>query len=156
MSLNLRWVDESEYDRVGEARMYCYGAAAGDRERFCDSVTLGKQFTGDALLAERGGRAVGTATSLRLRMWVRGGAVPCQGVAWVGTVKTARRGGSASSNDQGVATRIMHETLRLAREQGQGVSALMPYRGWSYDDLRNGISERRHAWTAPIAVFPKG
>src|SRR5688500_13361363 len=94
MSLNLRWVDESEYDRVAEARMYCFGTAAGERERFRDSVSLDRNaLPGDVLLAERGGRSVGTATSLDLRMWVRGGAVSCQGVAWVGTVKTSRRGG---------------------------------------------------------------
>ena len=156
MSLNLRWVDESEYDRVGEARMYCYGAAIGERERFRDSVTIGKQYDGDVLLAERGGRAVGTATSLKLRMWVRGGAVSCQGVAWVGTVKTARRGGSGASNDPGVATRVMNETLRLARDQGHVVSALMPFRGSFYEHFGYGINERRCAWTVPVAVFPKG
>src|SRR5688572_16673605 len=141
--LNLRWVNESEYDRVAEARMYCYGTAAAERERFREGVTVGRDYEGDVLLAERDGRLVGTATSLNLRMWVRGGAVPCQGVAWVGTVKTSRRG------SPGVATQVMHETIRLARDRGLVVSALMPFRGSYYEHFGYGVMERRCAWTVP-------
>jgi predicted acetyltransferase len=161
MSLNLRWVDESDYDRVGETRMYCYGSVTRDRQRFVDGVRGDPLVApGDCLLAERAGRAVGTATSLSLRMWVRGGVVPCQGVAWVGTVKTSRRGASgpagAAAGEPGIATRIMHETLRRARERGQVISALMPFRGSFYEHFGYGIMERRVAWTVPISIFPHG
>jgi predicted acetyltransferase len=156
MSLNLRWVDESEYDRVAEARMYCYGSAAGEREQFKESFSLNRKLIpGDILLAERGGRTVGTATNLDMRMWVRGGAVSCQGVAWVGTVKTSRRG-STVNKEPGVATRVMNETLRLARERGHVVSALMPFRGSFYEHFGYGVMERRCAWTVPISIFPSG
>lgn len=157
MSVNLRWVDESEYDRVLEARTYCYGGSGADRERFRDSPSLQRDvMPGDMLLAERGGRVVGTATSLPLRMWVRGGVVTCQGVAWVGTVKTSRRAGSKSSGEAGIATRVMNETIRLARERGDVVSALMPFRGSYYEHFGYGIMERRCAWTAPLSIFPAG
>src|SRR5690348_2024005 len=99
MNLELNWVNPSQYDRVAEARMYCYGSAGADLERFKESFTLNRQLLpGDILLATRNGRPVGTATSLDLRMWVRGGVVPCQGVAWVGTVKTSRRASYNSNN----------------------------------------------------------
>ena len=65
---------------------------------------------GDYLLAERNGTGIGTATSLRLTMSVRGSPVSCQGVAHVGTIKTERRKG-------GVATAVMRETLRMGRER---------------------------------------
>ena len=157
MSLNLRWVDVSEYDRVLEARTYCYGASLADRERFRASPSMSRDVqAADILLAERHGRAIGTATSIPMRMWVRGGAVPCQGVAWVGTVKTSRRVGLKSSGESGVATRIMHETIRLARVRGDVVSALMPFRGSFYEHFGYGVMERRCAWTVPIAVFPTG
>jgi predicted acetyltransferase len=155
-TLTLRWVDESEHDRVGEARLYCYGHATKDLDRFRGMLKGNPRVRpGDCLLAERGGRAVGTATSISLRMWVRGGIVPCQGVAWVGTIKTARRG-STGANEPGIATRVMHETIRLARERGQVVSALMPFRGSFYEHFGYGIMERRHAWTVPVSVFPHG
>ena len=168
MSLSLRWVNESEYERVADTRLYCYGSALRDRasylDRLRDEPRLGP---GDCLLAERDGRAVGTATSLSMRMWVRGGVVPCQGVAWVGTLKTARRSsapGSAASHagagegsrEPGVATRIMHETLRRAREREQVISALMPFRGSFYEHFGYGIMERRFEWTLPLAVLPPG
>ena len=76
---------------------------------------------GDYLLAESDGQAVGTATSLSMSMWIRGGCVPCQGVAWVGTIKTHRRGARVPGG--GIASQIMRETIRLGRERGQVVSA---------------------------------
>jgi predicted acetyltransferase len=164
MSLNIRWVDEADYDRVAETRMYCYGANAREVERFRAGVRGDPLIgPGDLLLAERDGRAVGTATSLSLRMWVRGGVIPCQGVAWVGTVKTSRRtasgpggGGGGAPREPGVATRIMHETIRHARDRGQVISALMPFRGSFYEHFGYGVMERRVAWTVPIGVFPHG
>jgi predicted acetyltransferase len=87
-------------------------------------------------------------------MWVRGGPVPCQGIAYVGTVRTHRRGGS--SDTPGVATQIMHESIRKARERGQVLSALMPFRNSFYEHFGYGLIERRHDWTVPISVLPKG
>ena len=167
MSLNLRWVDEADYGRVAETRLLCYGSATRDRERYLERLRGDPRVgPGDCLLAERDGRAVGTATSLSLRMWVRGGVVPCQGVAWVGTLKTSRRagggagaapaGGTARAREPGIATRIMHETLRLAREREQVLSALMPFRGSFYEHFGYGIMERRVDWTLPVAVCPAG
>ena len=51
-------------------------------------------------------------------MWLRGAPLACQGVAWVGAIKTERRrAGSGGSSEQqhGVATQVMHELLRKAR-----------------------------------------
>src|SRR2546423_14823398 len=116
MPLSLRWVGESEYDRVAEVRARSYASAAKDLDRFRENLLAdGRAKPGDHLLAERDGRIVGTATSLSMRLWARGGAVPCQGVAFVGTVKTARRGGAQT--ERGIASQIMFQTLRLARER---------------------------------------
>jgi predicted acetyltransferase len=156
MSLTMRWVGEAEYDRVAEARMLCYAPARreleGYRQRLRADPRVGPR---DCLLAERGGRAVGTATSLSLRTWVRGGAVPCQGVASVGTVPTHRRAG-ASSGEAGVATQVMREVLNQARERGDVVSALMPFRGSFYEHFGYGIIERRLDWTVPLGILPAG
>lgn len=164
MSLQLRWVDESDYERVAETRLYCYGSATRDRASYLERLRGDPRVKpGDCLLAERDGRAVGTATSLSMRMWVRGGVVPCQGVAWVGTLKTARRAGGGSGSaashaarEPGIATRIMHETLLLAREREQVISALMPFRGSFYEHFGYGIMERRVDWTLPVAICPSG
>ena len=155
MSLKLRWVGEDERDRVAETRMLCYAPArrelAGYVERIRDEP---RSKPGDWLLAERDDVAVGTATSLAMTMWVRGGAVPCQGVAHVGTIKTHRR--RAADGAPGVATAVMRETLRAARERGFVVSALMPFRGSFYEKFGYGFVERRAEWTIPMAILPKG
>lgn len=154
MAMELRWVGEDELDRVGETRTRCYAHGLKDLEGYKQGIRADvRAKPGDFLLAVRDGEAVGTATSLSMRMWVRGGIIPCQGVAWVGTVKTHRR---RVSGEDGVATQVMRETLRRARERGQVVSALMPFRASFYEHFGYGLVEQRNEWTLPLAVLPHG
>lgn len=154
MALELRWVGEPDLDRVAETRMRCYSHAGREIDRYKQHVREDPTaIPGDFLLAERDGEPVGTATSLSLTMWVRGSPIPCQGVASVGTVKTHRR---RSGDGKGVATRIMHETLRMAREREQVVSALMPFRASFYEHFGYGLIEQRCEWTVPLSVLPHG
>ncbi len=155
MSLQLRWVGESDLDRVAQTRTWCYGGAAKDLPYYQDRTRTDTRATaGDYLLAEQDGNAVGTATSYSMSMWLRGARVPCQGVAWVGTIKTHRRG--ARDGEWGIASQIMHEALRIARERQQIVSALMPFRGSFYEHFGYGVVERHNLWTVPLAVLPTG
>ena len=92
MPMTLRWVGEDELDRVADTRMLCFAHSTKDAERYRELIrTDTRAKPGDYLLAERAGLPVGTTTSLSMTMWVRGAPIPCQGVAWVGTVKTYRR-----------------------------------------------------------------
>ena len=50
----------------------------------------------------------------------------------------------------------MHETLRLARERGDVLSALMPFRASYYEHFGYGLVERRCDWTVPLSVLPSG
>jgi len=155
MALTLKWVGESEYDRVAQTRLYCYAPAAKELAVFGEKLRADRRGQpGDFCLAERDGQAIGTTTSLSLTMWVRGTPLPCQGVAYVGTIKTHRRGGA--SGEKGVATQLMHESLRLARQRQQVVSALMPFRTSFYEHFGYGLIERRHEWHVPICIFPAG
>jgi predicted acetyltransferase len=157
MPLSLRWVGQSEYDALAEVRARCYAPAAKDVAVFKERLLSDQRAKpGDHLLAERDGRIVGTATSLSMTMWVRGGSVPCQGVAFVGTIKTARRGGSKSAGERGIASQIMFEALRLARERQQVVSALMPFRASFYEHFGYGLAEQRAEWIVPLSILPPG
>src|SRR5689334_2353916 len=92
MSLTLKWVKDEERDRVGHVRGLCYGRSKKEVGDFIEQLRNdGRSGPGDWLIATRDGVDVGTATSLPMTMWVRGGGVSCQGVAYVGTVKTQRR-----------------------------------------------------------------
>src|ERR1700686_4086031 len=107
MGLQMRWVGEEEAERVAQTRLLCYGHASNQTERFRESVRGDARARGGYyLVAERDGELVGTATSLSMKMWARGAALPCQGVSWVGTIKSHRR---RSSDGEGVATRIMRD-----------------------------------------------
>jgi predicted acetyltransferase len=155
MSLKLRWADEKDFDRVSETRMRCYAGSPSEFSKYRDYIySAGRAVLGDHLLAERDGQAIGTATSLSMTMWARGAAFPAQGVADVGTIKTHRRCGNAS--ERGIASQVMHEVLRKARERGQVVSALMPFRASFYEHFGYGFAERRTEWVVPLSILPHG
>jgi predicted acetyltransferase len=50
----------------------------------------------------------------------------------------------------------MRETLRLGRERGCVVSALMPFRVSYYEHFGYGVVERRSEWTIPVPILPAG
>jgi predicted acetyltransferase len=150
MSLSFKWVGREAADVVGQTRARCYAPEMRQAGEYCERFAKDGRITGDdVLVAERDGEPVGTATSYAMTMWVRAQAFPCQGVAWVGTVKTQRRSG-------GVASEIMRRTLDQARDRGQVLSALMPFRASFYEHFGYGLVERRATWTIPLSVLPKG
>jgi predicted acetyltransferase len=150
MSLRLSWHGKESAEEVGKTRALCYAPGTGEIPVFQERLANDPRIAGDdLLLARRDGVPVGTATSYSMSMWVRGAAFPCQGVAFVGTVKTSRRSG-------GVASQLMTQTLLKARERGQVLSALMPFRASFYEHFGYGLVERRATWTVPLTVLPRG
>lgn len=155
MSLKLNWVGEEAYDRVALTRLRCYAPASSKYDRFDQSVKLDRrQRPGDFLLATRDGVDVGTSTALSLKMWIRGARFDCQGVAYVGTIKTHRRGGS--DGERGIASQLMDATIHKAREREQPLTALMPFRASFYEHFGYGNAEHRVEWTVPLALLPRG
>ena len=155
MPTHLRWVGPADLDAVALTRLRCYAPADNKLDDFKARLANdARTAVGDYLLAEADdGRPVGTATHLSLSMWVRGGRVPCQGVAWVGAIKTHRRKGGG---EPGVATAVMREMVRHARDRGDVCSALMPFRASFYEHFGYGVVERRHEWTVPMGALPTG
>ncbi len=153
MATHLQWVDDP--DRVARCRLRCYAAADKQLDDFAARLRDDRRSgPGDYLLAvSDDGRDVGTATHLSLHAWSRGGRLPWQGVAWVGAIKTERRKGG---DGPGVATAVMRELVRHARDRGDACSALMPFRGSFYEHFGYGVVERRHEWTVPVGVLPAG
>jgi predicted acetyltransferase len=155
MPTRLRWVGQTDLDRVARCRLQCYAAADKQLDDFAARLRSDtRSGPGDYLLAEsHDGRAVGTATHLSMHLWARGGRVRCQGVAWVGAIKTERRKGGDAP---GVATAVMREVVRHARDRGDVCSALMPFRASFYEHFGYGVVERRHEWTVPMTALPAG
>jgi predicted acetyltransferase len=150
MDVSLEWRGRDAADVVGQVRGLCYGASQQAVPSYPEHLSKDERIVADdLLLARRDGEPVGTATSYSMKMWARGQAFPCQGVAYVGTIKTARRSG-------GIASAIMRETLNKARERGQVLSALMPFRASFYEHFGYGLVERRASWTIPLSVLPTG
>ena len=153
MGLELRWIGPDELDKVAQARMRSFGMGDGDLENFKTRVRQDRrEYDGDWLIAEEDGQPVGTATSLSLTMWMRGAPIPCQGVAWVGAVRTHRRRGNG--DQPGVACAVMQEILHKARQRHQFISALMPFRVSFYEHFGYGVVERMCEWEVPLAIMP--
>lgn len=155
MPLSLHWLGEESFDRIADARLYCYAPGMKEQARFRQIIREDRRAeAGDYLIAQKDQFDVGTATALSMSMWVRGGCIPCQAVAWVGTAQTHRR--RSSSPDGGVASQIMREVLRRGRERGQVVSALMPFRASFYEHFGYGLVEKRSTWNIPLSILPHG
>jgi len=155
MSLAMRWVGESEMDRVANVRLRCYANSDKEIARYRDGIRADRRAQGDAyLLAEQDGMAVGTTASLSLQMWVRGARIACQGIAYVGTIKTHRRDRKGPGG--GIASQLMNEALRRARDEQVPATALMPFRASFYEHFGYGTVETRHNWTIPLSVLPTG
>jgi len=150
MSLTLSWHGRESAEEAGRTRALCYAPGARDIPAFQERLANDPRVAADdLLLARRDGVAVGTATSYSMNMWIRGRAFPCQGVAYVGTVKTCRRSG-------GVASQVMGEVLRRGRQRGQVLSALLPFRASFYEHFGYGVVERRATWAIPLVALPGG
>jgi predicted acetyltransferase len=107
---------------------------------------------GDVLVLSDDTGDVATATSLSLKVNVRGTALPCQGVAWVGTVRSHRR---RKVDGRGLASRVMDLLREKAIERKQVVSMLAPFRVSFYEHFGYGVSESQHVWTVPLKLLPE-
>ena len=160
--LKIRAIGPAELDLLAKVRGRCYDASHGRAKRHLERLQRSETRWGDAaegdfLIGERNGRAVGTVTALRGIMSVRGVTLPCQGIAWVGTTHDARRtGGHSKRVEAGVATQIMHRALNMARERGEVLTALVPFRATYYEHFGYGLVERRAAWEIPTNLLPQG
>ena len=159
MGFSHRWVGSEQSEAVVLARLNSYAAGRHELETYRKRFAEDKRARdGDFLLLERDGRVVGTTTSLSMTMLVRGMPVSCQGVAWVGTVRTERRKAKVVAGgvkEPGMATRLMRLTLDRARERGEIVSALMPFRATFYEHFGYGFAEQRTDWTIPLSILPE-
>ncbi len=155
----MRWVGEEDLDHVAEVRWQAFGQAGKELARFKERIRLDQRAgAGDFLLAKQDGVGVGTATGLSMTMWVRGAPLPCQGVGYVGAIKTVRRRkhNAADGKGSGVASAVMMEVVRMARQREQVMTVLMPFRVSFYEHFGYGVVERRAVWTIPLNYLPSG
>lgn len=159
MSFSHRWVGFDQTEAVVQARLHSYAAGRHELDDYRKRMHQDRRARdGDFLLLEKGGHTVGTTTSLSMTMLLRGVAVSCQGVAWVGTVRTERRKARAivgGAKEPGIATRLMRLTIDRARERGEVISALMPFRTSFYEHFGYGLAEQRSDWTIPLSILPE-
>lgn len=153
MSIQLRWVGEDELDRVAEVRTRAYMSSQKDAQRMREVIRQDlRARPGDFLLAEIDGTPVGTTASHSMFLWMRGARFDCQGVAYVGTDRANRRSGGKKGT--GVASQLMTETIRMARQRSQPITALMPFRASFYEHFGYGLVEHRNDWTVPMSILP--
>ena len=149
-AVEVRAAGPDEWAAVAAARARCYATGySGMAAPELADPEWGDAAAGDFLLATRRGRAVGTLTALTGRIGVRGRPMPCQGVAWVGTAHDARRSG-------GVGAALVRRGLDLARQRGQVLSALVPFRASYYETFGYGLCERHARWHVPLSLLPGG
>jgi len=152
MPLTHTWLGHESDERIGLIRARCYADKPADFPSFVERTIYDRFSPGDVLVMSDATGDVATATSLSLTMNLRGRRVACQGVAWVGTGKSHRR---RKLDGNGIASHVMHALLKKARERGDVVSMLSPFRASFYERFGYGLTERQHVWTIPLELLPR-
>lgn len=151
MPLQATWLGRNDLERIADIRLRCYGNAPGDRATMLKRTQIDRFVDGDVLMLSDDTGDVATATSLSLNVNIRGAALPCQGVAWVGTVRSHRR---RKIDGRGLASRVMDLLREKAIERGQVVSMLAPFRVSFYEHFGYGVMESQNVWTVPLKILP--
>ena len=148
--ITIRPAGTADLRTVARVRARCYRGSYSFEEKMLEASQFDRANLdrGDVLLADRDGELVATTTSLSGLLNVRGAMLPCQGIAWVGTTHNARRAG-------GLASGVMRFALNLARDRGQALSALVPFRASYYEHFGYGSIERQVNWTLPLGILPQ-
>ena len=124
-----------------------------EREKMLQRTVNDRFDDGDVLMLTQDGVDVATATSLQLKINIRGTILPCQGVAWVGTVRTHRR---RRVDGHGLASTVLRALRQKAIERGEAVSMLAPFRVSFYEHFGFSVVERQATWTIPLNILPEG
>jgi predicted acetyltransferase len=95
---------------------------------------------------EADGRVTSACHLLRLEQWFGGAKLPTMGLAMVAVSPARRR--------RGVAGRLVTAGLRHARERGDALSALYPFRIRFYEGLGYGLAGEAHQYMVPPENLP--
>jgi len=100
----------------------------------------------DCWVVEVDGRLAGALRTYRLEMSLWGRAVPTMGLAGVAVAPDFRR--------RGIGRRMCIEALRIARERGDILCALYPFRTSFYRDLGFALAGEVHRYTFDPTLLP--
>jgi predicted acetyltransferase len=97
-------------------------------------------------VGEERGRLTSACQLISFQQWVGGACLPMMGLAAVAVSPSHRR--------RRVAGRLVTSGLRYARERGDLVSALYPFRIRFYEELGYGLAGEAHQYLLPPEQFP--
>jgi predicted acetyltransferase len=131
MGVTIRSTNAGEFDDFGRtiSAVFASELAAEDLDRFRRVVDLERN-----LVAEDGGRLVGTAEALRFTLTVPGSEAPAAGVTSVGVLPTHRR--------RGILSQLMRRQLEDVHDWGEPLAVLWASEGGIYHRFGYGLATR--------------
>lgn len=136
-----------EVDTVADVVAHSFPSPARGPRWWRDYLIHGPHGGPEAIwVAEDAGEVVGCCLLLPLRQWISGVALPMTGLGVVTTAPTHRR--------RGLAGRMVTAGLLRARERGDVVSALYPFRIDYYGGLGYGLAGEAHQYMLPPTSLP--
>lgn len=140
-----RFAREDEIPEI--ARLVGHSFVGRTQEQLEEALGSGP-FGGVEILwiGEEDGLPTSACHLIRFHQWVGGARLPMMGLALVTVSPTHRR--------RRVAGRLVASGLRQARERGDVVSALYPFRIRFYEDLGYGLAGEAHQYLLPPDHFP--
>lgn len=148
MSLTFRFARPDELEAV--VRLTCHSFPGIGRgpdfwmEQFSETV----YGDGPEILwvGEDAGRLVASCQLHRMVHWISGEEAPSMGLGTVTIAPTHRQ--------RGIAGRMVETGLHAARERGDIVSSLFPFRASFYGRFGYGLAGEAHQYHVPPAAFP--
>lgn len=141
MSLIVRTYTDNDRDGFAHVRSRVYrgGAPIEPTENLIRPDTFGTVAIWD-------GKIVGAEIDIDMTCTVRGKVLPCMGVASVGVLPEARRGG--------IGVEMLSRALSLYLERGMAIAALMPFRAPFYRKVGYATCGPRNAIKCPTHRLP--
>ena len=149
MSVTFRFARAEELEEIIRLTSHSFPGAGRDAEWWMERFRETVYGDGPEIVwvGEDGGRLVASCQLHRITHWVAGATFPSMGLGTVAIAPTHRQ--------RGLAGRMVAGALRAARERGDILSSLYPFRASFYGRFGYGLAGDTHQYhVAPAALPP--
>ena len=148
MSISFRFARPDELESVVRLTGHSFPGVGRDPESWTRRYRETAYGDGPEILwvGEEAGRLVATCQLHRIVHWVGGAELPAMGLGTVAIAPTHRQ--------RGLAGRMVASALEAARDRGDILSSLYPFRASFYGRLGYGLCGESHQYLVPPSALP--
>lgn len=148
MSISFRFARPDELEDVAHLTSHSFTGAGRTPDWWIERFQATAYGDGPEIIwvGEEGGKVVATCQLHSLVHWISGAEVPSMGLGTVAISPTHRQ--------RGIAGRLVESAILAARERGDLISSLYPFRVAFYGRSGYGLAGEAHQYHVPPAALP--